>query len=130
LLAVAHKHRYEAAPDPRARNPQIPEGLARLILRCLEKELGKRFQTTEELLADLVAIEEMLPTSDRAPAGRSATKRKSATSKKITVEFIPKKLLIPVAAMVAIVAAIKGVCPERGRNRRWSQRSPFFSGFY
>lgn len=105
-LSVAHKHRYEPVPEPRAINPQIPPALDRLILRCLEKEREKRYQTTEELIADLTAVEETLPTADRAHSARSATKRKTSTSKKLTVELTPRKLLIPAAALALLAAVL------------------------
>jgi serine/threonine protein kinase/Tfp pilus assembly protein PilF len=123
-LAVAHKHKYEPAPDPRTLNPQIPAGLSRLILRCLEKDKEKRFQTAEGFLADLEAVEASLPTAERMPAGRPTTRRKPAISKKITVEFTPRRLLIPVLALVAIVAVVialikflpkKGLLPSQNR---------------
>ena len=104
-LAVAHKHRYEPAPDPRTINPQLPADLGRLILRCLEKEREKRFQTTEELLADLASIEETIPTTERTSISRAPTKRKPTASRKITVEFTPKKLLIPAVALLVLIAA-------------------------
>jgi serine/threonine-protein kinase len=40
-------------PDPRKINPLIPEYLGRVILKCLEKEKEKRYQSTHELFAAL-----------------------------------------------------------------------------
>jgi TolB-like protein/Tfp pilus assembly protein PilF/predicted Ser/Thr protein kinase len=108
-LAVAHKQRYEPAPDPRALNPQIPEDLVRLVLRCLEKEREKRYQTTDELLSDLAVVEAALPSADRAVAGRPPTKYKLAASRKVTLELTPRKLLIPALALLAIVAVVIGL---------------------
>jgi serine/threonine protein kinase/tetratricopeptide (TPR) repeat protein len=99
-LGVAVKHKTEAPPDPRALAPQIPAELGRVILRSLEKDRDKRYQTAEEFLGDLAAIEKALPTSERA-----APTRKPTTSKKITVEFTPKKLVIPAAALATLVIA-------------------------
>lgn len=64
-LAVAFRHKNEPPPSPRKLNPRIPEPLVQLILRCLEKEKEKRFQTADELLADLIRIEAGLPISER-----------------------------------------------------------------
>jgi len=105
-LAIAHKHKYEPAPDPRSINPQIPADLSRLILRCLEKEREKRYQTTSELLADLEAVETSLPTTDRAAAGRPSTKQISSTSKTITVKIPPKKIIISAAVFFGLVFAV------------------------
>jgi len=103
-LAIAHKHRYEPAPDPRSFNPQISEDLVRLILRCVEKEREERYQTTEDFLADLAAIEATLPTAKRVMTGRTSTKRKPTPSKTITVKITPRKLIIPAAALVVLMA--------------------------
>ncbi len=100
-LSVAQKHRYEPPLDPRKINPQVPEDLGRLILRCLEKEKEKRYQTAFEVLADLDKIEQQLPSTDRV----TPTKR-PFTSKEITVKFTLKKVFIPalVAALIIVAA--------------------------
>lgn len=61
-------------PSPRLLEPQIPEGLNDLILRCLEKDRSKRCQTAEELLGELAQIEQSLTTSERlVPKGKPET---------------------------------------------------------
>jgi len=47
------KQRTEAPPDPAGLSPQVPPGLARMILKCLEKDREKRYQTAGEVLAEL-----------------------------------------------------------------------------
>jgi len=64
-LSVAYKHKNEIPIPPRKLNAEIPEPLNGLILRCLEKEKVNRYQTADEVLADLVRIEEGLPISER-----------------------------------------------------------------
>jgi tetratricopeptide (TPR) repeat protein len=103
-MSIAHKHKYEPAPDPQKLNPQIPGGLKRIILRSLEKSSEKRYQTTEEFLADLAAVEEGLPTAERLKA-----KRRPLTSREITVKLTPKKLLIPAGVLIAIAAIVFGL---------------------
>jgi serine/threonine protein kinase/Tfp pilus assembly protein PilF len=98
-LSIAQEHRYEPPLDPRKINPQIPEDLSSVILRCLEKEKGKRYQTASEVQADLEKIEQQIPTTDRV-----APTKKPFTSKEITVKFTPKKLLVPALALILIVA--------------------------
>lgn len=99
-LSVAVKQKSEAPPDPRYLNSQIPENLSRVILKCLEKEKAKRFETAEELHAELINIERGIPTTERL-----VPKRKSTISKEITVTFNLKKLLIPALAIVAVAIA-------------------------
>jgi serine/threonine protein kinase/tetratricopeptide (TPR) repeat protein len=60
-LVVAARHRTEPPRDPAALNPQTPAALGRLILRCLEKDPEKRYQTAADLRAELESIEKDLP---------------------------------------------------------------------
>jgi len=105
FLSIAVKQKTEAPRNPRELNPQIPEDLNRLILRCLEKDRGRRYQKAEEVLSDLGRIEKGIPTTERIiPPG------KPSTSREITVKFRPRKLVLPAAGLVAlIVAAIFGI---------------------
>ncbi|MFQ6110183.1 MAG: protein kinase, partial [Candidatus Aminicenantales bacterium] len=57
-LSVAMKHKGEMPKNPREFNPQIPEALSRIILKCLEKEKDRRYQSVEELLSTLTDLGE------------------------------------------------------------------------
>jgi hypothetical protein len=48
-VAVALKQMRESPVPPHEIDPQIPVGIERAILKCLEKEPGKRFQSIAEL---------------------------------------------------------------------------------
>ena len=54
---VAYHHRHTPVPDPRSLRPDLPDSLAQLILRLLEKEPDARFQSASEVLDALTAIE-------------------------------------------------------------------------
>lgn len=56
-LSVALKHKTQVPLDPRKFNPEISDGLSRLILICMEKNKEDRYQCIEELLEDLRNIE-------------------------------------------------------------------------
>jgi len=101
-FTIGVKQKSEIPKDPRGLNAQIPEDLSRLILRCLEKDKGKRYQTAEELRAELEKIEQGLPTTER-----TAPKRKSMTSREITVKFNVRKVLGP--ALIVLVLAVAAV---------------------
>lgn len=62
-LGVALKHKTEIPPDPRDLNTKVSNELCGLILKCLEKEKEKRFQTVDELLNEFRNIQEGLPTT-------------------------------------------------------------------
>jgi eukaryotic-like serine/threonine-protein kinase len=51
--------RMAAAPPPaRSVRPEIPEALERVISKCLEPDADKRYQTSEELAADLARLDD------------------------------------------------------------------------
>jgi serine/threonine protein kinase/lipopolysaccharide biosynthesis regulator YciM len=96
-LAVAMKHKGEVVKDPKELNPQTPDDLSRVILRCLEKEKEKRYQSAGEVRSELENIEKGIPTTER-----EASERKPLTSREITVQLSPRKLLIPALVIIAI----------------------------
>ncbi len=55
-MATVLKHVQEPAPDPRRVNPRLPEDLALLILRCLEKDPARRFQRAADVHKELTAV--------------------------------------------------------------------------
>jgi len=99
-LSIAHKHKYEPPEDPRKLNAEVSDDLAQVILKCLEKEKDKRFQSAAELGAELGRIEEGLPTT-----GRIVAEIKAITSREITLKFTPKKLMLPAAAFIILIVA-------------------------
>ena len=98
-FAVGIKQKSEIPIEPKELNPQIPDELSRIILKCLEKEKDNRPQSAGELLAEMTQIDESLPTTERIEV-----KTKPLTSREITVRLTYKNLLIPAIA-VAILAA-------------------------
>jgi len=105
FLALARKHSIEKPLDPREINPQVPEELSRLILRCLEKDKSKRPQTAEEMLGELNAVESTIPRAERAATRKRTTREK-------TVVIRPKTLvyyLIGAAALLRRNVFIYGV---------------------
>lgn len=54
---ITYKHCTEAPPPPRKFNDQIPEALQLVVLKSLEKDLRKRYQSAEEFARDLEAFE-------------------------------------------------------------------------
>ena len=64
-FSIAVKHKSEIPREPRKINPQIPEALSRLILKCMEKDKEMRYQRTEDLLSELNEVEKEIPTGER-----------------------------------------------------------------
>ncbi|HUU38437.1 MAG TPA: protein kinase [Candidatus Desulfaltia sp.] len=98
-LSVAIKHKAEIPKDPKSLNPHISDDLNRLILKCLEKDRARRYQTAAEVEAELEKIEKGIPTTERV-----VPERKTLTSKQITVQFEPKRLMIPAIILIAVIA--------------------------
>jgi len=94
-LSIALKHKTEAPPDPREVNAQIPEDLSRSILRCMEKDKGKRYQGAEELLDELSKIEKGIPTTEKVLPER--------VTLKLNKLFIPALVLIALAIFFVII---------------------------
>jgi serine/threonine protein kinase/tetratricopeptide (TPR) repeat protein len=105
-FTIGVKHKSEIPKNPKELNGQIPEDMSRLILRCLEKDKEKRYQTTAEIVSDLDKIEKGLPTTERVVPGR-----RPFTSREITVKFSLKRLVLP--AFIVIALAIIAVLAWR-----------------
>src|SRR5690349_3247549 len=52
-LQLMYQRVNETPKDPRTVSPDVPEYLAKIILKCLEKDAAKRYQSTREILTDL-----------------------------------------------------------------------------
>jgi eukaryotic-like serine/threonine-protein kinase len=100
-FTIGVKHKSEIPKNPKEINSQIPEDLGVLILRCLEKEKEKRYQSAEELHSELAKIETRMPTTERI-----LPRRKAATAKEVTVTVRRRWVFVASVAIVALVAAL------------------------
>ncbi len=53
MLQVMYQHVAQKPKNPREANPELPDYLAQIILRCLEKDPALRYQSAREILHDL-----------------------------------------------------------------------------
>jgi tetratricopeptide (TPR) repeat protein len=95
-LSVALKHKSQLPLDPRKLNSDVSDDLSRLILICMEKDRGRRYQTAEGLLDDLQNIEEGFP------LGTKIRPRKET----FVASIIRRKFFIPALVVVFAVVAI------------------------
>ena len=83
--------------------PDVPPAIAQFVMKCLEKDPAKRFQTADELL---LAIESLV-----TPAGSAAPIADAAANR-------VRRLVLAAAALVAI-AAVSIFATGRMRRDRW-----------
>lgn len=100
-LSIAMKQKGEEATDPRELNPHISEDLSLLILKCLEKDKGNRFQSADQILNELNKIEDEIPMTQK-----ESTQEKAVTSKEFTVTFGLKKHIIPLGIVAVLAIAV------------------------
>lgn len=74
-VAIALAHLEDAMVSPSVYNPQIPQGLERIILKCTEKKPERRYASANEVIADLRRV---LVQSDNSHSGEREGRRVSA----------------------------------------------------
>jgi serine/threonine protein kinase/Tfp pilus assembly protein PilF len=97
-LSIAMKQKGEIPKNPKQLNALIPDDLSGVILKCLEKDKAKRYQSASDVHAELEKIEKGIPTTERV-----VPERKTITSREITVKLNLKKLVGPAVAMMALI---------------------------
>src|SRR5512136_578503 len=100
-LSIAMKHKGELPKNPKQFNSNIPDDLSGVILKCLEKDKAKRYQSAADVHSELERIEKGIPTTERF-----VPERKTVTSRQITVRLPSKKIWIPAAAVLTALAAL------------------------
>jgi len=98
-LSIAMKHKGEIPKNPKQLNSLIPDDLSGVILKCLEKDKAKRYQSAAEVHSELEKIEKGIPTTERI-----VPETKPITSREITLKVTPKKLLVPGLVFLVLIA--------------------------
>ncbi len=99
-FTIGVKQKSEIPKKPAELNSQVPSDLSGVIMKCLEKDKEKRYQSAGEVRSQLTGIEKGIPTTERI-----IPERKPITSREITVTFGLKKLLIPALVVAAVIIA-------------------------
>jgi tetratricopeptide (TPR) repeat protein len=100
-LSIAMKHKGETPRNPKQLNPNIPDDLSGVILKCMEKDKAKRYQSAPEVCSELDKIEKGIPTTERV-----VPERKPLTSREVTIKFSLRKLAMPALAGIALIIAV------------------------
>jgi len=99
-ISIAVKQKTETPQEPRKINPQVPEALSRLILKCMEKDREMRYQGTEDLLSELNEVEREIPTGERIYPKRELLLRS------IWFQLKERKIITTLAAFIGGGVAI------------------------
>ena len=97
-FTIGVKHKSEIPKDPKELNTQIPEDLNSIIMRCLEKDKEKRYQSAAEVRSELDNIEKGIPTTEKI-----VPETKPLTSKEVIVKFKKSRVLIAVPLVIILV---------------------------
>lgn len=87
-IAIASARLYRPPPDPRATRPELPESIARLILRCMARNREDRYASVDRVAAELSSITLPAPRSgptEVRPAPKASADPEEPTEKSIAV---------------------------------------------
>jgi eukaryotic-like serine/threonine-protein kinase len=100
LLGLLSKQKNELPVEPKALDPDVPDILNRVILKCLEKKKEQRYQSAEEILGELNEIGKDIQARDAHPSRKRTT---PPLHKTVTFEL--KKIFLPALIFLAVLAA-------------------------
>ena len=101
-VGLALKQKTELPPNPKSLNPQIPDEVSQLILRCLEKDKNNRYPSATSLLEEISRIQRGFPTTERLIPQKPQT----TSGKKGGKRAFP--FVNPLVLVVVLLAAVVG----------------------
>src|SRR5258708_39717399 len=97
MLQVMYQHVAQKPKNPQEANPELPDYLAQIILRCLEKDPALRYQSAREILHDL----------------ESATSPNRIVRLRIAETGYPKWLIATIIALPVLLGLSLLIAPVR-----------------
>lgn len=115
-LSIALKHKSEMPPDPGQFNRQIPHNLSRIILKCMEKDRERRYQSGEKLLSELEGIKKEITTAElRLPEKTpKASKKIRKRYSRIGISVVTLLVLIVMASLGYFLVGRQGPASPSG----------------
>ncbi len=105
-LGVMYQRVKERPKSPKLLNPSLPNWLAQIIMRCLERNPEDRYQNAYEILADLKAAQ--------SPSGASRVLSRSGSSIQIVLpQFEARRWFWAVGVVIALVLISIALPPVR-----------------
>jgi len=118
-LGIALKQKTEIPKDPKQINPNVPESLSRVILKCLEKDREKRYAGAEEFILDLDKIEESVHASEKVRPVRTPLPSRTAGA-----PARRRRVLIPIGILTFSTIVILAVLYVRHHAKiRWARET-------
>ncbi|HVF57501.1 MAG TPA: tetratricopeptide repeat protein [Pyrinomonadaceae bacterium] len=98
-------------PPPSQFNPRVTPELDRVTLKALAKDVAKRYQTADEMIADLESAHARLPSADTTRTRRLATQSNGHRSSALLTisDTLRRPRLSPLAFVAALAAVLLGL---------------------
>jgi len=102
-LQLMYKRVHEVPKSPKVVNPELPEWIVRVIMKCIERDPAQRYQSASEIMHDLDTA--------KAPA--------KVGSRTVQIALpgveVSRKWLVAIAAVVVLITALFAVPSLRHR---------------
>ena len=85
-LSICHKQVAVPPPSPHTLKQGVPEELEAIVIKCIEKDIDKRYQSAAELLADLEEWENFTRKSHRSATTIKSTGPKDLSKTTLTAD--------------------------------------------
>lgn len=112
-LQIMYRRVKEKAPNPKQINPEVPDYLARIISRCLERDPAYRYQEARDILADLRA--------GRVTPASNSLRRTLADGKNRW--WIAAAALVLLAAILLAIPSVRHIFHRSGQTTITSSSS-------
>jgi serine/threonine protein kinase len=99
---------HQTPTSPIQLNPTLPDGLARIISKALEKDRGKRYQSARELADDLKQLRQQVSSGEIATA-------------QVAQVILKPTILVPVVLLVLLLAGGAAWLVRRNGKVRWAR---------